>query len=204
MKRNKTSFHTKPRKPLKRTQLRTKTPLRAKKHPIAKRKAKKAPKIPDWIKSIPEGIHGAGTYQKRLWKLVSDFVRIRDWYTHKVCAATGVRFKHWNESHAGHLKPYTNCNALYKFDTRNIHMQSGYSNKHGNYDTFRDFEKVVRNRGYDFDKFEKENQKATGASLRDSEVKEAMKKLLISMKDLPEQPVYYERARYLLKEYEQL
>lgn len=155
--------------------------------------------LPSFLKAIPESqAHGSGTFQKRLWKITSDYVRIRDFYAYGVCVATGKRFERWQDSHAGHLKPYSRCNALFKFDTRNIHAQHGNSNKWGNYDTFKDFEKVVRNRGYDFDTFLEENRQAEGASLRDSEVLEEIKKRLLLMKELPEKPDYFERAYSLL------
>ena len=184
-------------KTLKRTPFKVKSAFLAKKSTLGKISGnkKKLQSLPNWLKAIPESqSHGSGTYQKRLWKLTSDYVRIRDFYAYGCCVATGKRFETWKESHAGHLKPYTKCNALFKFDTRNIHAQHGNSNKWGNFDTFRDFEKVVRNRGYDFDAFERENNKANGASLRDPEVLEEIKKRLILMKDLPEKPEYFERA----------
>jgi len=196
MQRKLTSFHTKAKKPLKRSAF--KTPKKGKKRPVTKKKPVSRLMEP-WIKAIPESqAHGSGTFQKRLWKLTSDYVRIRDFYTYKVCAATGKTFEHWKDSHAGHLKPYSTCNALFKFDVRNIHMQHGNSNKWGNFDTFRDFEKVVRNRGYDFDKFERENQKAQGSRLYDSDVVEQMKKVLKLMAKLPEQPDYHERVSNLI------
>lgn len=185
-----------PMKPRK-TALRTKTSVAGQNLP----KKAHAKALPNWLRAIPESqSHGSGTFQKRLWKITSDYVRIRDFYAYGCCVATGKRFEHWNESHAGHLKPYSTCNGLFKFDIRNIHAQHGNSNKWGNFDTFRDFEKVVRNRGYDFDLFEKENRDAQGSSLRDSEVLEEIKKRLILMKDLPEKPEYFERAYSLLLE----
>lgn len=187
---------------MKRTPLQRKTPLkhapRSRKTPLRASKPRKT--LPSWLKAIPESqAHGSGTCQKRLWRVVSDYVRIRDWHAHKVCVATGTRINHWTEGQAGHLKPYSNCNALYKFDVRNIHMQSASSNKWGNRDTWKEYEKVVRARGYDIDAFERENRKATGASLRDSEVIEQIKRVLKKMERLPEQPTYYKRATMLLQ-----
>lgn len=158
--------------------------------------------LPNWIKAIPENkSHGSGTYQKRLWKLTSDYVRIRDFHKYGVCAATGKRFEHWHMQNvqAGHLKPYATCNGLYKFDTRNIHAQDGYNNKFGNYDDFRNFEKEVKRRGYDWDLFEKESNANSGARIYDSEVIEGMKKVLHMMSGLPEKPDYYERVVMLLE-----
>lgn len=179
------------RKPHKAVKKRT----RSKKQPV---KTISAP-IPNWIKAIPESqSHGSGTYQKRLWKLVSDYVRIRDFYKYGYCAATGTHFERWKDSQAGHLKPYTNCNCLYKFDVRNIHAQHGNSNKFGNYDTFRDMEKEVKRRGYDWDAFEKENNAENGCRLYDSDVVEKMKDVLELMAELPESPYYFVRSYTLL------
>ena len=163
------------------------------------KKSTKGKVLPNWLKAIPESqAHGSGTFQKRLWRLTSDYVRIRDFYLYGCCAATGKRIEHWSQGQAGHLKPYSTCNALFKFDVRNIHLQSASSNKWGNFDTFRDYEKVVRNRGYDFDNFERENNLANGSRLYDADVVEEIKKILILMKELPEKPDYYDRAIELL------
>lgn len=157
-------------------------------------------KLPPHIKAIPESqAHGSGTYQKRLWKITSDYVRIRDWHQYGVCVATGTRIEHWSQGQAGHLKPYSNCNALYKFDVRNIHMQSASSNKWGNRDTWIEYEKVVINRGYNIKAFEQDNLKAHGERLYDSDVQAAIEKMLVLMSKLPELPEYFARAYSLYK-----
>src|SRR6185503_4390177 len=47
---------------------------------VGRIKTKKVPRgTPAWVKAIPMGKHGSGHLQKRLWRLKSDFVRIRDW-----------------------------------------------------------------------------------------------------------------------------
>ena len=203
-----TGFHTKPRKPLRaKTALKSKTGMSgresAKKRSESQNKRVKSisTPVPAWIKAIPESkAHGAGTYQKRLWKLTSDYVRIRDFHKYGCCAATGKQFETWKgpACQAGHLKPYSTCNGLFKFDVRNIHAQHGNSNKFGNYDDFRNFEKEVKRRGYDWDQFERENNLNNGCRLYDSDVIEAIKHLLNEMSKLPEQPEYYERAVNLL------
>ena len=159
-----------------------------------------------WLKAIPASkAHGSGTYQQRLWKLTSDYVRIRDFHAYGTCAATGKHFDDWKGMNvqAGHLKPYSTCNGLFKFDVRNIHAQDGYNNKFGNYDDFRNFEKEVKRRGYDWDLFEEENKKNIGCRLYDTDVIEEIKTLLLKMGELPEQPPYYERAVMLLEESKQ-
>jgi hypothetical protein len=199
--RKKTAFHKKPRKPMKRSAIK-RASTKPKSNP-KKRIATISTPLPKWIKAIPASkSHGSGTYQKRLWKLTSDYVRIRDFHKYGKCVATGKRFLTWRGANvqAGHLKPYATCNGLYRFDVRNIHAQDGYNNKYGNYDDFRNFEKEVRRRGYDWDLFEKESNSNNGCRLYDSEVIEAMEELLVKMKDLPEQPDYYKRAMGLLNE----
>jgi hypothetical protein len=158
-----------------------------------------------WIKAIPASkAHGSGTYQQRLWKLTSDYVRIRDFHAYGTCAATGKHFDTWRGTNvqAGHLKPYSTCSGLFKFDVRNIHAQDGYNNKFGNYDDFRNFEKEVKRRGYDWDLFEEENKSSIGCRLYDTDVIEEIKTLLLKMGTLPEQPDYYERAIMLLEQIE--
>ena len=203
-----TAFHTKKKKPLKRSSFKSK-PKKATKRGVAPKKPVQRISTPlvAWIKAIPASkAHGSGTYQQRLWKLTSDFVRIRDFHKYGTCAATGKHFDSWKGTNiqAGHLKPYSTCNGLYKFDVRNIHAQDGYNNKFGNYDDFRNFEQEVKRRGYDWDQFEKESNDNNGCRLYDSEVIERIEIVLTSMKDLPEQPDYYERAIGLLEEYKTL
>ena len=78
--------------------------------------------------------------------------------------------------------------------------EDGYNNKFGNYDDFRNFEKEVKRRGYDWDLFEEENKKNSGARLYDTDVIEEIKSLLLKMGDLPEQPPYHGRAVMLLEQ----
>ena len=50
----------------------------------------------EWWRSIPEGSHGTGTLQKRLWKAVSYTVRIRDYFNYGVCISCNRRPEHWS------------------------------------------------------------------------------------------------------------
>ena len=89
-----------------------------------------------WIKAVPQSpSHGSGTLQKRLWRLTSDFTRIRDWYKYNGrCVATGKRIERWQDGDAGHFRPYSICRGIFKFDERNIFLQSKRSNGFGEYD----------------------------------------------------------------------
>ena len=95
-----------------------------------------------WIKAIPQSQnHGSGILQKKLWRLVSDYCRIRDWYAYEgKCVATGAKIGHWRLGQAGHFRPYSTCRGMFKFDERNIFLQSPRSNSWGGYDDWINFE----------------------------------------------------------------
>lgn len=155
-----------------------------------------------WIKAIPysKTNHGAGVLQKRLWTLTSHFVRIGDWHKYKVCVATGKKIEHWSDGQAGHFRPYSTCRGIFKFDTRNIFLQSASSNGWGGYDDWIAFEnEVIRRTGMDRKAIDKANLEHE-LKLNDSMVIEKMKEMLEAIKYLPEQPAYFERAYRLLQE----
>lgn len=89
MKRNRTAFHTKPRKPLRRT------PLRAKKRPVAKKKPKKR------VKPKPKRIKAKKT---KLWTLISIHIRQKyaDHAGFVTLVDTGEKV-HWKGCDCGHL-----------------------------------------------------------------------------------------------------
>ena len=121
--------------------------------------------IPKWIQAIPENkSHGSGTYQKRLWKLTSDYVRIRDFYKYGRCVATGEHFSEWKGANvqAGHLKNYATCNGLYKFDVRNIHAQSSRSNRFPTYDDHINFSGTKLHRSLHITHFNVERKLTSG------------------------------------------
>ena len=165
-------------------------------------KPKKKPIIPLWIKAIPESDgHGSGTYQKRLWRLISDYVRIRDWYSFdKRCVATGNKIKHWSEGQAGHYKPFTVCWGMYKFDPDNIHMQSAHSNAWGGADDGYGYGLELQRRyGEDYlTLIDEDNLLHKGEQITQTKVVEMMQDCLRYMAKLQEQPKYYKRAIKLL------
>lgn len=163
-------------------------------------KKRKAPTMPSWVKAIPESqAHGSGTLQKRLWRLTSDYVRIRDWYKYGVCVATGKRINHWTEGQAGHFKAYSKCNGIYKFDRRNIHLQAAQSNSWGDYEDWKLFEAEIYRRGVNLDEFITENNLNLGTKLDNLDVIAEMRIILREMDSLPEKPSYYKRVMSLLK-----
>ncbi len=139
------TFKVKPTVPLKRSSFLKRTKVR-------KTKKSSSSGLPAWIKAIPEGLHGSGTLQKRLWRLASDTARIRDWYKYDGrCVATGVMIPHWKQGDAGHWKSFSVCRGLFKFDTANIHLQSKASNGWGGQEIGHSFgEELKRRYGDDF------------------------------------------------------
>lgn len=160
--------------------------------------------VPKWVKAIPPSqSHGSGDLQKRLWRLTSDYVRIRDWYAYKgLCVATGAYIPHWTQGNAGHFKAYSKCNGLFKFDEQNIHLQSAGSNAWGDYDHWKAFEAELRRRGYAVDNFDLINR-SHSLKFTNEDIINQMKWILSEMKGLKEQPDYYLRASTLLAELQQ-
>ena len=162
-------------------------------------------KLPAWVKSIPESsAHGSGTYQKRLWRLVSDTVRIRDFYSFKGrCVATEAILGDWRGGNAGHWKSYSCCNGMYKFDPENIHLQSASSNSWGGMEIGHAMgEEIKRRHGKNALKNIEKHNRETELKITDSMVIEKIRDILEKMKDLPEQPKYYPRVMELLASYE--
>ena len=73
-------------------------------------------------------------YKKRLWKLVSEYVRRKnaDSSGYVKCISCGVK-KHWKELDAGHYLPKSKGNCI-MWEIKNIHPQCTYCNRymHGN------------------------------------------------------------------------
>lgn len=150
-----------------------------------------------WTKSIPEGGHGRTSMQKRYWKLVSDYVRIYDFYNHgKKCATCDRIFTDWKESQAGHFKAYGSCNSYFKFDINNLCSQCANCNAWGGFDLGDRFkESLKERRGQDvLEYIEKENLAQQAKKLEDYILQDKMQELLLKFEDLPEQPDYWSRA----------
>lgn len=80
--------------------------------------------VPKWFKSLPVGSHGSTPSQKKAWKVVSDYVRQRDFLLYNgECVSCDFRFSDWHYGHAGHFKPWTMSNAMHKFSTKGIALQ---------------------------------------------------------------------------------
>lgn len=89
-----------------------------------------------WINKIPLGSHGSNVYEKKLWKLTSDYVRIEDFVTYGTCISCNRRFGTWQEMQAGHYRAYSKCVGYNKFNFLNVFGQCAYCNSCMNEDKF--------------------------------------------------------------------
>lgn len=162
---------------------------------------KKQPKgLPSWVKAIPgTGSHGSGILQKRLYRLVSDAVRIRDWYTYRgSCVATGAKIAHWKQGDSGHWISYTKGNGLFKFSIKNIHLQSKRSNMLSTREDWQTYEaELIRRYGVQYLNDLEDENKNSPVKFTSEQIVEKMSELLDFMAKLPEQPEYFNRAQSL-------
>lgn len=190
-------FSNKPRKPLKRVGFKK----RAKTRP--KRRIKRSEATPAWIRAIPLGSHGSGHLQQRLWRLTSDYCRIRDWYRwgNKDVASDRI-IPDWRSGQGGHFISYTACRGIFKFDESNIHLQHGYSNKFPTRETIKHFEEeLARRYGKEYVAGLEIANRETPLPIRNEDVLKEIEWYLNDFKNLPEQPDYYERVIKLKKEH---
>jgi len=89
--------------------------------------------IPKWIKSVPKGSHGTKSNELtfRYWKVVSDYVRMKDYLNYGYCVSCKKPFNDYRESQAGHYKTWGSSNAYAKYNLDNIAGQCGPCNNWG-------------------------------------------------------------------------
>lgn len=189
----KTPFKRKLTKPMKRTPLKKVSPNKVKK--------KRTPVYkwvdPSWIKSVPQGSHGSTSIQKKLWKVVSDFVRIKDFYLNGTMCPGCLqnKFGTWKDGQAGHWKAWASCNSYAKYEIRNLLMICSNCNR--NEDGMighRIGEKLKQLYGDDNPEFIRLNDiENRGKKLDDIILVDIMKMIILSMSKLPEQPEYYSK-----------
>jgi hypothetical protein len=168
--------------------------------------------MPAWIRAIrPHRGHGNGAWEQRLWKLTTDYVRIRDWYKYNGrCVATGEYIPHWKNGTAGHFIRFSVCNGAFKYDPMNIHLQSFNSNL-GIVDDIPDIEyqwgyspeqetaeafarELNRRYGRHYTQYlETQNRSMRNSRLGTPEVHKLIIEAFNRLAYLPEQPHYYQR-----------
>lgn len=155
--------------------------------------------LPFWFKTIPKAAgHGSEDEQKRLWRLVTDYCRIRDWYRYDgKCVATGQYFDNWKLLQGGHYIEYTKCHVLFKFDVRNVHAQSPASNKFDDKNTtgYRYAKELERRYGAGYvEMLWEENEKRKGGKFYAVDIVQYAEYVLNLMEQLPEKPDYYKKV----------
>lgn len=67
----------------------------------------------------------------KAWKILSDYVRMRDFVKYKSCISSNARILNWNDTDAGHYVTMAGHGALVGFSDINIHAQSKSENAWG-------------------------------------------------------------------------
>ena len=156
----------------------------AKRLTAPKKGISKGYQIPQWFRSIPLGSHGNSPTQKRYWKVISDFVRQRDFEKYKGrCVSCDHRFESYKEAQGGHFLPWGACNSYFKFDISNVHAQCStcnYELKKSHAEVGHAFGEELKRRYGEkhLDWIEKENNKWRGVKLEDHIMVERVEKLL--------------------------
>lgn len=150
-----------------------------------------------WIKKIPVGSHGSTIFQKKLWKVTSDTVRIRDWYEYKICIACDRNAPNWQYLQAGHYKAFSVCRGYSKFDTKNIFGECGICNTgfNGNETGTKFKEGILKRYGQGRIDYIDMLQKYPSEKMDDFKCCLLIKEVLKEMKNLPEQPDYWHQCQ---------
>lgn len=153
------------------------------------------PKKSIWWKCVPEGSHGTGTLQKRLWRAISDTVRIKDFHAYHRCISCGKYFAEWQNPdwQACHYNPYSTCRGYSKFHLDNIFGGCSYCNRgfNGAPAGVRFKEEIINRYGQERMDWLNTFQSMPLAKMDDHIVESMLLTTIKSMKDLPEQPEYY-------------
>lgn len=153
---------------------------------------------PRWTKSIPKGSHGSTDMQKRLWKITSDYVRIKDWYKYKgKCVSCDRVINHWQEGQAAHFRSYGQSNSWSKFDTTNIALSCPHCNHiDDSYIGHKFGEELKRRNGNKvIERIDKLNNENRGKKMHDWEIEKDILALIDLIEQLPEQPDYIATAK---------
>lgn len=165
--------------------------------------SKTAPSKRLWYSCIPEGSHGSTTIQKRLWKLTSDYVRIKEFYKYNGrCVSCRTILYSWQDGQACHWKRWSACNNYMKFYIDNLAFGCATCNNYGDQNTGYNFTvEMKRRHGENFaDIIEAKNKLAHGGKLEDYVLEDMMKKLLSDFMLLEEVPDYVKKAYERSKE----
>lgn len=147
-----------------------------------------------YLTKIPTGSHGSNPTQKRYWKIVSDIVRIRDWHKYKRCISCKKYIYSWKELQAGHFKSWATCRGYSKWDTLNIFGQCAYCNTgfNGNEVGALFKEGIIERHGQERMDYINKLSACPSEKMDNQIIEGKIIEAINSMKDLPEQPEYYQ------------
>lgn len=159
-----------------------------------KRKGKWTP--PRWTKSIPKGGHGSTDMQKRYWKLMSDYIRIKEWYDYGTCVSCNRRLDAWNEGQAAHWKSWGSSNSWGKFNMDNIALSCANCNRLDDGEIGHNFgEELKRRLGENIlEEIRAFDNSQRGKKMEEHEICLKMENLVKKFDELDEQPEYYSRV----------
>lgn len=156
----------------------------AKAKPV-KRVKKEPYRVPKWFSKLPAGSHGSTPSQKKAWKVVSDYVRQRDFAKYgPYCAdQCGQIIWDWKDTDAGHYKAWSVCHGLFKYELKNLLMQSSNCNRRSDGPTGLGLSETLKARyGKDILQWiETENEKYRGKKIEEWELVEMVAKLCPSL-----------------------
>lgn len=146
-----------------------------------------------WITKIKPGSHGSTPTQKRYWRVVSDSVRIRDWYKYKRCIACNNPIYNWQDSQAGHYRAWAVCRGYSKWDKLNIFGECAICNTgfNGNEIGAMFKEGIIKRYGQDRIEYINKLSSYPSEKMDDLVIEQKIINEIIEMEKLPEKPDYY-------------
>lgn len=134
---------------MKRTALTRRTPLGASKRPAKAPSRTKTYIPPAWFMAVKPGAHGNSPAQKRLWRIVSEYVRQRDFKKyHGKCVSCSKTLDSWQDGQAAHFKPWSVCNGSFKYNVDNLALSCYFCNMNSGADIgYRFGEEMKRRHG---------------------------------------------------------
>ena len=153
---------------------------------------------PTWITPIPTGSHGSTKIQKKLWKIISDFVRIKDYHAYGgLCpGCKQFKFHTYKDMQAGHWKSWGASNSYAKYEIRNLCGICANCNNNENGEIgFNIGIELIYRHGEDNQLYiEQQNNEYRGKKMEDVVLVGIMEMIIDKMKELPEKPDYYEKV----------
>jgi len=146
-----------------------------------------------WITKIPQGSHGSNIMQKRYWKVVSDSVRIRDWYKYKKCIACNKYVSSWEYLQGGHYRSWSVCRGYSKWDKLNIFGECPICNTgfNGNEVGAMFKEGIIKRYGQERIDYINKLSSYPSEKMDDIIIEQRIRKEILEMAKLPDQPDYY-------------